>query len=304
MLIVLMFKISNRTRILIRQALREDLGRGDVTTDMLIPSRLQGEAKIVAKQNGVVCGGAVVNQVFGFIDPRLKVVQQVRDGSSVSVGESIFVVCGSVASILKGERVALNFLGWLSGIATLTNQFVRKVKGTRAKIYDTRKTTPLWRELERYAVRQGGGQNHRSGLWDEILVKENHWYAMRELLIKTQCRYFSDRLRPFMKRRRIPLEVEVRSMRELAHLLEGTFHPNRILLDHFSVKQLRKAVRFIRHIGGPRPQLEASGGVSLSNVRAIAKTGVERISVGALTHSAPSLDVSLKVTDTKKGMDI
>ncbi|OGX05572.1 MAG: nicotinate-nucleotide diphosphorylase (carboxylating) [Omnitrophica bacterium RIFCSPLOWO2_12_FULL_50_11] len=289
-----MFKISKSTRSLIRLALREDLGRGDVTTETLIPHRLKGEARIVANDLGVLCGGAVVKEVFRLIDPHLSVVQNVRDGDRISSGKAVFVLRGRLASILKGERVALNFLGRLSGIAMLTNQFVRKVKGTRAKIYDTRKTTPLWRELEKYAVRQGGGGNHRFGLWDEILVKNNHWNAIRPLLIETQCQYFGDRLRPVLGRNRLPVEVEVRTMSEFTHSLEGRFHPDRILLDHFNTRELKQAVRLTRHFQ-PRPLLEASGGVSLSSVRAIARTGVDRISVGAITQSASSLDFSLKV---------
>src|SRR3989338_5776396 len=173
-----MLKISNRSHSLIRQALQEDIGKGDVTTNVLIPAALSGGASIVAKEGGILCGGSVVQEVFRTVDPRLNVSQKVSDGTHVSKGKKVFVIRCRVASILKAERVALNFLSRLSGIATLTRKFVLETKGTRAKIYDTRKTTPLWRELEKYAVRTGGGESHRFGLWDEVLVKDNHWIAL------------------------------------------------------------------------------------------------------------------------------
>ena len=289
-----MFKISSQSRSLVRQALREDIGTGDITTDALVPSAFVGEARIEAKASGILCGGPVVLEVFRLVDPRLKIERKVSDGARVSKGKSAFVIRGRVASILKGERVALNFLSHLSGIATLTNQFVSNTKRTRAEIYDTRKTTPLWRELEKYAVRCGGGQNHRLGLWDEVLVKDNHWYAIRPLLEKTRCRYFGDRLKSQLKGKKIPVEVEAADLKELSHLLEADFHMDRILLDNFSVPQLRQAVHLVRRSHN-RILLEASGGVTLANVCQIAKAGVDRISVGALTHSAPALDFSLNL---------
>ena len=301
-----MFKISSQSRSLVRQALREDIGTGDITTDALVPSAFVGEARIEAKASGILCGGPVVLEVFRLVDPRLKIERKVSDGARVSKGKSAFVIRGRVASILKGERVALNFLSHLSGIATLTNQFVSKTKGTRAEIYDTRKTTPLWRELEKYAVRCGGGQNHRLGLWDEVLVKDNHWYAigMQPSLRGGQKGQRSNlgvqrllqSLRSFAmtNRRKIPVEVEAADLKELSHLLEADFHMDRILLDNFSVPQLRQAVHLVRRSHN-RILLEASGGVTLANVCQIAKAGVDRISVGALTHSAPALDFSLNL---------
>ncbi|MBI4372845.1 MAG: carboxylating nicotinate-nucleotide diphosphorylase, partial [Candidatus Omnitrophica bacterium] len=233
-------------RSLIRQALREDIGSGDLTTKALVPPDLSGTAYIQAKSNGILCGGEVVKEVFRLIDSRLKVAQTVSDGGCVSKGKKVFILKGRLSSILKGERVALNFLGHLSGIATLTYQFAAKIKGTRAKIYDTRKTTPLWRELEKYAVRTGGGVNHRFGLWDEILVKDNHWAAIRPLLEKTRCRYFGERLESALARKKVPVEIEVASLRELSHLLEGKFRPDRILLDNFSVRDIKHAVKFVK----------------------------------------------------------
>lgn len=289
-----MFKISKEIRFLIHKALREDIGKGDVTTEVLIPRNLSGEAHIEVKQNGILSGGPVVLEVFRQIDSKLVLKQKVQDGKKVRKGQTVLLVSGRIQSILKAERVALNFLGRLSGIATLTHEFAERIRGTHARIFDTRKTTPLWRELEKYAVRCGGGQNHRFGLWDEVLVKDNHWYAVRKLLQKTHCRYFGDRLKSKLGKSKIPIEVEIASLMELSHLLSGNFVPDRILIDNFSAGNLRKAVQMTKRIR-PKILLEASGGITLSNVREVAKTGVGRVSIGALTHSAPALDISLTV---------
>ena len=298
-------EITPELRSLLKKALREDAGTGDITTQTLIPRDQRGEAWIVAKETGVFSGGPVAKEVFRLRDKRLRVSLLVSEGSRIKKGQKVMKIKGRVRPLLEAERVALNFLGHLSGIATLTRSFVDKIRGTRTKILDTRKTTPLWRELEKYAVRSGGGANHRFGLWDEILVKDNHWRAIWELLNKTQCRYFNRRFNPVLKRRKIPVEIEVRNLRELAHLSEGTFVPDRILLDNFSVKELRRAVLFVQgfyailktryRIPRKRPLLEASGGITLANVRAAAQTGVDRISIGRLTHSAPALDFSLNL---------
>ena len=289
---------------LLRKTLAEDLGSGDITTRALIPKTLRGRAEIIAKEPGVLAGGLVAREIFSLRDSSLKVVVHIQDGGRIRRGERVLTIEGRVAPILEAERAALNFLGRLSGIATLTRKFADKVRGTHAKIFDTRKTTPLWRGLEKDAVRSGGGENHRFGLWDEVLVKDNHWAAIWEILDKTKCRYFDEKLRPIQKRR-VPIEVEVRSLKELAHLLEGAFVPNRILLDNFSARELKRAVLFVKGfyqvlekrygIRRKKPELEASGGVTLKNVRQIAATGVERISIGRLTHSAPALDFSLRL---------
>lgn len=316
--------ITPQTRSLLREALREDVGTGDLTTQTLVPRKLRGEATLIAKEAGVFCGGGVAKEVFRLRDSSLSVRIHASEGAHVKKGKKVLTVRGRIQPILEAERVALNFLGHLSGIATLTRAFVDKVKGTGAKILDTRKTTPLWRELEKYAVRCGGGANHRFGLWDEILVKDNHWAAIHEILDQTRCRYFGDRLvgaglvparqaygrprgAPVQRGRRIPIEIEVRNLKELAHLLEGTFVPDRILLDNFSVRELKRAVLFVRglnrvlrtHYGLRRklPLLEASGGITLAHVRAVAQTGVDRISIGHLTHSAPAFDFSLNLRD-------
>ncbi len=275
--------ISHKTRRLVLNSVREDLGRQDITTQLLVPKQLTGEAFISAQANGIVCGGTVVKEVFRAVDSKLKVQQKISDGSSVSKGKKIISISGKVASMLKGERVALNFLSHLSGIATVTHQFVDKIKGTHAGIYDTRKTIPLWRELEKYAVKTGGGKNHRFGLWDEVLVKDNHWEAIKSLAPLKRVKG------------KIPVEVEVASLKQLANLLRRDFIPDRILLDNFSVPALRQAVQVVQKTR-KKIALEASGGITLKNVRQIAQTGVDRISIGALTHSAPALDFSLTLS--------
>lgn len=297
---------TSQIQSLLRMALEEDLGRGDITTQTLIPKNQRGEAVIVAKESGVFCGGDVAAEIFRLQDRSLQVKLHFKEGGRVRKGQKAITVRGRVRPILEAERTALNFLGHLSGIATLTRAYVDKIRGTHAKIYDTRKTTPLWRVFEKCAVHSGGGENHRFGLWDEVLVKDNHWKAIWKILDRTKCRYFGERLRPVLRRKKIPVEVEVRSLKELAHLLEGTFIPDRILLDNFSVRTLRRAVLFVDGLDyvlrtryglrRKRPELEASGGVTLANVRSIAQTGVERISVGRLTHSAPALDFSLSLS--------
>lgn len=296
-------KLTPEIRFKIRQALHEDLGTGDVTTRSLILAHQTSEAVLIVKSHGIFCGGPVAEESFRTLDRKLQVVLHVREGKRVRPGKKVLTVRGRTRSILRAERTAVNFLSRLSGVATLTDTFVQKVKGTRAKIYDTRKTTPLWRMLEKQAVKTGGGENHRFGLWDEILVKENHWAALGGILRKRNGRYFSDRMRAALKRKKIPVEVEVRNLRELAHVMEGPYVPDRILLDNFSVPELKRAVLFAEgldevlrrryKIRRKKPALEASGGVTLANVRPIALTGVTRISVGALTHSAPALDFSL-----------
>lgn len=292
------FKITPLTRTLLKRSLQEDIGTGDLATQTLIPKYQKGKAYIVARESGVFAGGFVVREVFRLRDASLRVKLHVKEGGRVQKGRRAVTVIGCVQSILEAERVALNFLGRLSGIATLTRAFVDKIRGTRAKIFDTRKTTPLWRELEKYAVRCGGGKNHRFGLWDEILVKNNHWQSQKFLCLLSL-------LAQKTRRRKIPLEIEVRNLKELARLLEASFVPDRILLDNFPLRELRRAVIFVHGldyilrkkygIRRKRPLLEASGGIELTNVRTIAKTGVDRISVGRLTHSPPALDYSLRL---------
>ncbi len=308
-------KLSFQTKKRIRQALREDIGKGDITTQALIPSHLRGRAYIKAKSNGILAGSEVVSEVFRAVDPGLRVKKHVSDGGRIRKGQKVFSLEGRAASILKGERVALNFLSRLSGVATLTRRFSEKVKGTKAKIYDTRKTTPLWRELEKSAVKAGGGFNHRFGLWDQALIKDNHWAALQNPVILsrrrrrrisgdrffaeftledvTPLRMTSEGLRMTLmrlRRQRKFIEIEVENVQGLVRVLP--LRPDAVLLDNFSISNLRQAVQAAKAFR-KKPLLEASGGVHLENARSIAKTGVDRISVGALTHSAPALDFSL-----------
>ena len=279
-----MLKISSQIRQLIRAALKEDIGKGDVTSTAFVPQGTRGEAQIHAKQNGIMCGGPIASEAFRMVNPKLKIVQKVREGVKIHRGDTAFVIQGEVRAILKAERVVLNFLAHLSGIATLTNQFVKKVKGTKAQILDTRKTTPLLRELEKYAVCTGGGKNHRFGLYDQVLIKENHWQFIKSV----------EELNRKMKqaKKKAFTEIEVTSLAELKKAL--SCRPHAVLLDNFSLKLTRKTVKIVQ-AHRPRPLLEVSGGINLDNVREYAKTGVDRISIGALTHSAPALDFSLAV---------
>ena len=307
---------------LIHLALAEDIGRGDVTTRVLVPRNQRGAGVIVAKEPGVLSGIKLAGEIFRQRDPSLVVKRHKKSGARVKKGEKILTVKGRVRSILGAERVALNFLGHLSGVATLTRRYVDKIRGTKARIYDTRKTTPLWRELEKEAVKSGGGKNHRFGLWDEILVKDNHWAAIDQSLqtSRSGARQSPNRrwlwalraLARIKKRKGVAVEIEVENLKQLAELLSLPFIPDRILLDNFSVRDLKRAVIFVegldyvlrtrynlrRKTAGERralPLLEASGRITLANIRAVALTGVDRISIGRLTHSAPALDFSLEL---------
>jgi nicotinate-nucleotide pyrophosphorylase (carboxylating) len=262
---------------LIDQALAEDVGPGDATTELLVPAAASGRAVLTQKAAGVIAGLRVAEAVFHRVDPTLRWHAHVEQGVWREHGGRVAEVAGPSRSILTAERVALNFLQRLSGVATLTARYVREVKGTRARILDTRKTTPGLRVLEKQAVLEGGGHNHRGGLFDAILVKENH-AAMAGGVGEATRRALASEL---------PVEVECATLDELREALAAG--APRILLDNMSGEQLREAVA----LTAGRAQLEASGGVSLETVRAIAQTGVDFISVGALTHSAPALDVSL-----------
>ncbi len=276
---------------LVRRALAEDRGEGDLTTTAMVPEDAAGRAVIRAKAEGVIAGGFAAAEVFRQLGAEYR--ETVADGGRVSPGDVVGRVRGRLAAILVGERTALNLLGRLSGIATLTSRFVAAVAGTRARILDTRKTTPLHRALEKYAVRAGGGSNHRMGLSDQILVKENHVAAARAA---GAAPGFDAALRLLGEGRPegVAVGIEVRDLSELHIALE--FAPAYVLCDNFALDDLRLAVRIRDDWPGEgRPEIEASGGVTLENVAEIAATGVDRISVGALTHSAPALDLSLAV---------
>jgi nicotinate-nucleotide pyrophosphorylase (carboxylating) len=265
----------------VHAALAEDVGAGDVTTEATVAADAVGTAALVVKEAGVVCGLAVVEATFRALDPEMRFEAFASDGDAVEPPAIVARVHGSERAILTGERVALNFLGRLSGIATLTRRFVEAVEGTGATVLDTRKTTPGLRALEKHAVACGGGRNHRFGLDDAVLVKDNHLRAAGSI------RTAVERLRSATD---LPVEVECETLEDVQEALDVGV--DAILLDNMTLAQLRDAVA----LNAGRARLEASGGVSLDTIRAIAETGVNEISVGALTHSARSLDVSLELT--------
>jgi nicotinate-nucleotide pyrophosphorylase (carboxylating) len=304
---------SPETLQLLEIALREDLGTGDLgtaaaardlSTGVAVPVGQRGRATIVARESGILAGSEVARWVFLRLDPALEVRLERADGASFAAGDVVLRVAGCVRSILPAERLALNFLQRLCGIATLTRRFVEAVRGTGALILDTRKTTPGWRELERQAVRAGGGVNHRRGLFDALLLKENHvraaggiepaWRAAAECAESLRGRGGTGAGGcvdgPAF------LEIEVRDQAELLRALDAG--ARWILLDNFSLPSLADAVRLARS-RVPDVMLEASGGIRLDNVRRVAETGVDRISVGALTHSAPAIDLSLMLDEVE-----
>jgi nicotinate-nucleotide pyrophosphorylase (carboxylating) len=274
---------------LVDRALAEDLGDGDRTTLWTVPAGATGEAHIVAKAAGVLAGADPASRVFRRLDPSLTVEWRVADGERVGPGDELARIEGSLAAILEGERAALNFLGHLSGIATLAAAYAATVEGTGCKVTDTRKTTPGWRGLEKAAAASGGALNHRLGLYDMVLIKENHATASGGIGAALRA------ARREAGREGIEVEVEVTNESELDEALAGG--ADRILLDNMTVPQLRAAVELVRAAPPPWPLLEASGGVTLANVRDIAETGVDLVSVGAITHSAPWFDVSLLVLE-------
>jgi nicotinate-nucleotide pyrophosphorylase (carboxylating) len=261
-------------------ALAEDVGEGDLTTDGVVPAAARCRAELLVKEAGVLCGVTAAARVFQTLEPAVAVEPLVEEGARLDGPAAVARLEGPARAVLTGERTALNLLGRLSGIATLTSRYVGTVAGTRAKILDTRKTTPGLRALERYAVRCGGGRNHRFGLHDAILLKENHLRIAGGIRAATAA--LGDRNGTF-------LEVEAETLDEVREAIEAGV--DRILLDNMSVQDVRRAVE----LAAGRVPLEASGGITLDNVRAYAETGVDFVSVGALTHGARSLDVSLEV---------
>ncbi len=271
---------SEEVRALLKRALEEDIGPGDVTTDWVIPAAQQSRAVISAKAPGVIAGLEVARELLRLLDERIIFTPLVADGDAVKPKDIIARIEGPTRSILSGERVALNFLQHLSGVATLTRAFVEAVAGTQAVILDTRKTTPGLRMLEKYAVRMGGGSNHRLGLYDMVLIKDNHIEAAGSI---------TEAVRQVREHNRASLliEVETRNLDEVREAL--TLRVDRIMLDNMSCEMMRQAVALVNG----RVPLEASGNVTLANVREIAETGVDYISSGSLTHSAKALDLSL-----------
>ena len=274
---------------LVAAALAEDLGAGDVTSRWTVPESAVGTAVVVARAPGVIAGTDPFRETFRQVDPGLVLASVVGDGEAVEADARVARLEGRLRSLLAAERTALNFLGRLSGVATLTARYVEAVEGLDGRITDTRKTTPGWRRLEKAATAAGGAVNHRMGLWDMVLIKENHVRAaggVEEAVSAARRRAAETGLE---------VEVEVRDLSELEEALGAA--PDRILLDNMPPDALRRAVRRTEASPPPRPLLEASGGVTLETVRAVAETGVDLISVGALTHSAPNLDLSLLVEE-------
>ena len=268
-----------RVDTVIQRALEEDIGPGDVTTDSIVPPGLRVTGQLIAKERGVVAGILVMKRVFELLDPGINFHVFVKDASSVRPGDIIAMVEGNGRALLKGERVALNFVQRMSGIATLTHRFVKAVSHTHAKILDTRKTAPGLRLLDKWAVRLGGGMNHRFGLYDMVLIKENHIAAaggITKAVNKVKQKTKGS----------VPIEVETKNLEEVKEAM--TLPIQRILLDNMDVVTIQKAVKMVC---GKIP-LEASGNISIENVVEVAETGVDYISVGKLTHSVKAVDFS------------
>lgn len=271
---------------LIKMALAEDIGNGDITSETLIPCDLQGRAFMLAKAKGVIAGTTVVERLFQIVDSVIKVDIKIKDGTAVKKGDILLYISGNVRSILKGERVALNFIQRLSGIATTTVGYIEEVKDLKVEIADTRKTTPGLRFLEKYAVRTGGGRNHRLDLSDAVLIKDNHIAALRalgmsykEIVAKARQVVSSE----------IKVEAEATTVQEAVDAVEAG--ADIVMLDNMSTEDMTRSVELI----AGRAEVEASGSFRLNNIRAAAETGVDFISVGALTHSYNSLDISLEL---------
>ena len=262
----------------IHRALLEDIGGGDITTNSIVSSDALMQGRIIAKQSGIIAGLDVVKAVYEIVDPKIDFNAATTEGHRVDNRQTLAMLSGSARSLLTGERTALNFLGRISGIATLTRQFVDAVAGTKAVILDTRKTAPGLRMLDKLAVLRGGGKNHRVGLYNMMLIKDNHidFAGSLEEAVRRARATHSD----------VELEVEARTLEDVRRALELVV--KRILLDNMTVEMMAEAV----HIAKGRAKLEASGNVNLENVRRIAETGVDFISIGALTHSAKTFDVS------------
>ena len=281
-------QITRDVRDLIDRTLAEDLGIGDPTTDILIPQGLESTAVLLAKEDGVLAGLDVGLEAFRRLDSRLVTTPLLEDGAPIRAGDHLGTIEGSVASLLKAERTAVNFMRHMSGIATETRRYVQAVDGCQARIVDTRKTTPGLRFLEKYSVRMGGGQNHRYNLGDGILIKDNHIDALRRDgmslgdVVKKAIREASHTIR---------VEVEVEDLEQLEEALDAG--AEFVLLDNMDIEQMATAVKVARG----KAFTEASGGITLETVRAVAATGVDIISVGALTHSVRALDISMDMVD-------
>jgi len=287
-------ELLNDSRIsrVVELALMEDIGMGDLTSEAILTDADLGGAEFLCKEEGILAGLDVAALVFQYCDHSISLIRKVRDGTAVKPGMVLAIVDGSAKGILRGERTALNFLQRMSGIATMTTAYVKAVEGTGAKITDTRKTVPGLRVLDKWAVRVGGGVNHRFGLDDMVLIKDNHVVAAGGVASAVK------RCRHYLEENGITaaIEVETRTMAEVDEALSCT-GVARIMLDNFTPDLMRKAVQRIDH----RVDVEASGGMTLATVRSYAETGVDFISVGALTHSVKGLDISLELSHTARG---
>jgi len=278
---------SDHTLQIIRSALEEDIGSGDYTTLWSVPEDHRSKAQVISRAGGVIAGMPVLSYLVEQFNPAPVLESAVPDGQHVSAGQVVAELSGKTRAILMLERTMLNFLQRLSGVATLTRRFVDQIEGTGVKILDTRKTTPALRELDKYAVAVGGGMNHRYGLYDYVLLKENHIAASGSITRAVEAvRAANDR--------GLPVEVEVRTLDEVTEALESGV--SRIMLDNMTIEQMKMAVEMIRGFkGGPIPEIEASGDVNLRTIAEIAGTGVDFISVGALTHSAGILNLTMLI---------
>lgn len=269
----------------IAQAILEDVGDGDHTSLSTIPADQMGKAQLLVKQDGILAGVEVAQMVFNYFDPELKMEVFIKDGTPVKKGDVAFTVEGKKLSILQTERLVLNFMQRMSGIATTTSEYVKRLEGTKTRVLDTRKTTPGMRLFEKWAVRLGGGCNHRIGLYDMILIKDNHIdFAGGIPQAINRAHYYLNH-----KGKDLKIEIEARSFDEIRQILE-VGGVDRIMIDNFNIEDTRKAVEMI----GGRYETESSGGITIENLRDYAECGVDFISVGALTHQIRSLDMSLK----------
>ncbi|MDR1418539.1 MAG: carboxylating nicotinate-nucleotide diphosphorylase [Endomicrobium sp.] len=273
--------------ILIKLALKEDGVFKDITTKAFIPKDKKAKAILFAKKSGILCGVVIFAKVFKSIDKNCKITLKLKDGAKIKKGDKILEVYGAAKSIFAAERTALNFLQYLSGIATLTNSFLQTVKNCKAKIYDTRKTLPGYRELAKYAVRCGGGYNHRMGLYDMALIKDNHLKLTKDLT--TKVKNFRE------KYKKIPVEIECETIQDVIQALDT--NADIIMLDNTSIDNTKKMIKLIRNNSTAqyKPQIEISGGVNLKTVKSFSKLDVDRISIGMLTHSVSALDLSLEI---------
>ncbi len=290
----------NEIQKLIELSLKEDIGAGDITSDALIHKNLLGKAEIVAKTKGVLAGIKIAEKVFKKKDPNLFFIPLKEDGENFKPNDKIAIIEGRVKSILKCERTALNFLQKLSGIATLTQSFVSKMKGKKIKILDTRKTTPGFRILEKYAVKVGGGENHRMGLYDMILIKENHIKAAGDISSAIQKAKIAlenkDFVKKFSKKKKIKIEVETKNLNEVKDALG--FKIDMIMLDNMPIQMIKKASQIIRK-SKKNIKIEVSGNIDLKNLRDYSNLDIDYISIGAITHSSKAIDLSLNLIEIR-----